>query len=94
MLPQRKQQPTIGNNGLIKDKATPVVGSLSWDIGEPGTWDYMGPTHAWSGFDLAVVPYGKGKAVISTLRLVENLGIDPVADKILYNITSIYNIQI
>lgn len=67
----------------LNDQALSVVGSLSWDI---GVRNYIGPTQAWWGNDLAVVPYGKGKVVISTLRLIENLGTDPVADKILYNL--------
>ncbi len=66
--------------------ATPVVGSMSWDIGTHISWDYEGPNNAWWGNDLSVTPYGKGKVVISTLRLIENLGTDPVADKILYNL--------
>ena len=48
--------------------------------------DYEGPNNAWWGNDISVTPYGKGKVVISTLRLTENLGTDPVADKILYNL--------
>lgn len=38
------------------------------------------------GADLAVIPYGKGKVVLSELHLVENLGKDPVAEKILLNL--------
>ncbi len=69
----------------LNETAMPVTGSLSWNIGIPETWNYMGPTEAWWGNDLAVVPYGKGKVIISMLRLTENVGKDPVADKILYN---------
>jgi len=30
-----------------------------------------------------------GRIILSTLRLVENLGVDPVADRILYNLISL-----
>lgn len=46
---------------------------------------YSGPGESWWGADLAVVPYGKGRAVVSQLRIVENVGKDPVADKLLFN---------
>ncbi len=47
---------------------------------------YSGPGESWWGADLAVVPHGNGRIVVSQLRIVENLGKDPVADKILYNL--------
>lgn len=47
---------------------------------------YYGPGNVWWGADMAVVPLGQGRCIISRLRLVENLDSDPVADKILYNL--------
>ncbi|MCU0918565.1 MAG: hypothetical protein MUC88_28995, partial [Planctomycetes bacterium] len=47
---------------------------------------YYGPGDTWWGADLASVPLGKGRCIVSQLRLVENLGQDPVADKILFNL--------
>jgi hypothetical protein len=47
---------------------------------------YSGPGDAWWGSDVAIIPYGKGKIIMSQLRLLENLTKDPVADKILANI--------
>ena len=47
---------------------------------------YYGPGDTWWGADMAIVPLGKGRCIVSQLRLVENLGKDPVADKILYNL--------
>jgi hypothetical protein len=47
---------------------------------------YLGPGESWWGADLAIVPHGKGRSVVSQLRIIENLGKDPVADKILYNL--------
>jgi len=58
-----------------------IVSSISWD------WirNYLGPSNAWWGSDLAIIPYGKGKIILSMLQIIENLGKDPVADKIFYN---------
>jgi hypothetical protein len=36
--------------------------------------------------DMGVVSSGQGRYVLSALRITENLGKDPVADKILYNL--------
>jgi hypothetical protein len=36
--------------------------------------------------DLVSIPFGKGSLVLNTLRIVENLGADPAADRILENI--------
>ncbi|MHB8899981.1 MAG: glycoside hydrolase family 2 protein [Thermoguttaceae bacterium] len=47
---------------------------------------YYGPGDTWWGADMAIVPLGKGRCIVSQLRLVENLGKDPVADKLLYNL--------
>ena len=47
---------------------------------------YYGPGDVWHGADLAVVPCGEGRVIASHLRIIENLGEDPVADKILYNL--------
>ncbi len=47
---------------------------------------YYGPGDAWWGTDLGVVPVGKGRCIVSRLRLIENLGKDPVADRILFNL--------
>jgi hypothetical protein len=65
-----------------------IVGSVShdWNRGDKDAQNYLGPASAWYGMDLGVVPYGKGRYVLSALRIVENLGSDPVADKILFNL--------
>ena len=62
-----------------------VVGALSFEWNtEPRT--YLGCREFWWGSSLVVVPLGKGKLVLSTLRLLENLGRDPVADVIFGNL--------
>ena len=40
----------------------------------------------WSGVDLAVYPFGKGKVILNTLLVEEHLGHDPAADRFLLNL--------
>ncbi len=47
---------------------------------------YAGPGAVWWGADLGIASHGSGRCILSQLRLVENLGKDPVADKILLNL--------
>ncbi len=47
---------------------------------------YYGPGDTWWDADMAIVPLGKGRCIVSQLRLVENLDKDSVADKILLNL--------
>ncbi len=43
-------------------------------------------TRRWRGTDVIRLRHGKGAIIVSQLRLLENLGKDPVADKILFNL--------
>jgi hypothetical protein len=47
--------------------------------------NYLGPEPAWCGTDLGVVSHGRGRYLLSAIRILENLGSDPVADKLLLN---------
>ena len=79
--------------GLVSELGSDVAG---WSVGDrvlvdPVFWDLangkmwmIGDT--WWGADVASVPVGRGRCIVSQLRLVENLGTDPVADRILYNL--------
>jgi len=63
-----------------------IVASLGFDwFSREHKMHYSGPGEAWWGADIAEVSFGKGTCIISQLRLIENLGTDPVADKILFN---------
>ncbi len=42
----------------------------------------------WSGADVAVHPFGKGRMILNTLLVVENLGRDPAADRLLLNLVT------
>jgi len=60
----------------------PLSGCVSWDHNK----DYTGPTEVWHGSNLLVMPHGRGRLVLSTFNLIEHLGADPVADKLLLNL--------
>jgi hypothetical protein len=47
---------------------------------------YRGPGDSWWGADLGIIQVGKGRSVVSMMRIVENLGEDPVADKLFNNL--------
>jgi beta-galactosidase len=64
-----------------------VVASIGFDWFSDGhKMQYSGPGDAWWGSDLAIATLGKGRCIVSQLRLIQNLGHDPVADKILFNL--------
>lgn len=43
----------------------------------------------WSGVDLAVHPFGKGKIIFNTLLIEEHVGSDPAADRLLLNLINL-----
>lgn len=64
-----------------------VVASVGFDWFSRGhDLQYLGPGESWWGADLAVVPHGEGRIIVSELRLVPHLGKDPVADRLLFNL--------
>jgi hypothetical protein len=74
---------------LLDVKGETIVGSIGYDWFpdmDPMKRHYYGPGDTWWGADVAAVPHGKGRIIISQLRLLENFGKDPVADRILYNL--------
>jgi hypothetical protein len=65
----------------------PIVASIGFKwFSEDHRLHYSGPGESWWGADLAIVPHGQGQIVVSQLRVVEHLGKDPVADKLLQNL--------
>jgi len=65
-----------------------VVGSIGYDWFpdyDRSRRHYHGPGDTWWGSDLSVIPLGKGRCIISTLRIIQNLNEDPVADILFYN---------
>ncbi len=53
--------------------------------------NYIGSGEVWSGSDLSIVKHEKGKMVLSTLKLIENIGFDPVSEIILLNMIDYFN---
>ena len=49
---------------------------------------YLGPEPAFYGMDMGIVPYGDGSYLLSALRIIPSLGVDPVADKVFFNMVS------
>ncbi len=76
-------------SSLIDVQGTIVAGTIGYDWFpdyDLSRRHYYGPGDVWWGSDLAIVPVEQGQCIVSQLRLVENLGKDPVADKILMNL--------
>ena len=64
-----------------------VVASVGFDwYSRTHQLQYRGPGGSWWGADVAVLPHGEGRIVVSELRLLPHLGEDPVADKLLFNL--------
>ncbi|MDG1731239.1 MAG: glycoside hydrolase family 2 TIM barrel-domain containing protein [Algibacter sp.] len=75
-------------NSMLKIEGTYIAGLVGYDH-YPNNDDmrrhYNGTGDVWWAADVLEVPFDKGEMIYSTLRIVENLGKDPVADKILFN---------
>ena len=65
----------------------PIVASIgfAW-FSQDHEMVYSGPGESYWGADMAEVRYGKGRCILSELKIVPNLGKDPVADRLLYNL--------
>jgi len=80
---------TLRDLEINGQKATPIVASIGFDwFSKTHQLQYLGPGESWYGSDLAILPFGKGRCVVSQLRLVENLGKDPVAEIVFWNMLS------
>ncbi len=72
--------------------ATPTTDWISgtitydWHAGLKHKQNYTGVSAAMHGADLTLVPHGKGRYILCTHRIVENLGQDPVADRLFSNL--------
>ena len=64
----------------------PIAGTVAFDwFSKEHELQYSGPGASWWGSDVVILPYGKGEIVVSQLRLLQQLGKDPVADKLFGN---------
>ncbi len=60
--------------------------TYDWYAGLKHKQNYTGVSGAMHGADLMQMPYGAGHYLLCTHRIVENLGHDPVADRLLSNL--------
>ena len=74
--------------GIEVEGAERIVTSISHGFygGDEDNQHHQGPEPAWNAIDLGLVNYGNGQFVLNSLRIIENLWKDPVADKIFYNL--------
>lgn len=73
---------------MVTPETNWISGNLSyeWYAGLKHKQNYTGVSAAVQGADLIVVPYVQGRYVLCTHRLVENLGQDPVAERLFSNL--------
>ncbi len=82
--------PTIS---LRNFKGENIVQTIAFDRIPDGNIlkrNYIGSGEVWSGSDLSIVKHNRGKMVLSTLKLVENLNYDPVSEIVLLNIINYF----
>ena len=60
--------------------------TYGWFAGLKRKQNYVGVSAAMHGADLAQLPWGEGRYVLCTHRIVENLDRDPVADRLFSNL--------
>ena len=90
--PQKSLRDIKVNGMRIKEK--PIVASIAFDWFSKGhKMGYQGPGASWWGADMTFIPIKKGHYLLSQFQLLENLGKDPVADKMLFNIITFLSTQ-
>jgi hypothetical protein len=74
---------------MSKQKGKYIAGLIGYDH-YPNNDDmvrhYNGPGEVWWAADVLETPLEKGTMLLSTMNILPNLGKDPVADKLLYNL--------
>ncbi|GGZ87267.1 hypothetical protein GCM10007028_26780 [Algibacter mikhailovii] len=79
---------------MAKQQGTYIAGAIGYDHfpdKDNMRRHYVGPGDVWWAADVLETPFGKGKMLLSTMRIVEFLDKDPVAEKLLYNIINHIN---
>jgi hypothetical protein len=73
--------------GLRNVEGDHIVAAISHGFYADNTIEqhHQGPEPAWHSMDMGIVEHGQGQYILSALRLMHNLGVDPVADKITSN---------
>jgi len=73
---------------IVKTRSDWARGNITydWHAGLKHKQNFIGVTEAFYGANLTQISHGNGKYVLCTHRIVENLGIDTVADRLLSNL--------
>jgi hypothetical protein len=77
--------PTITLRGIDAENLVNTVAFDRIPNGNIMKRNYIGSGDVWSGSDLSIVKHGDGKIILSTLKLIQNIGYDPVAEIVLMN---------
>jgi hypothetical protein len=81
------RQTLLNLRGLKGETPEVLVASIGYQWFSRGhQLHYSGPGALWWGADVAIVPVGKGRCVVSQLQLLLHLGTDPAADLIWNNL--------
>lgn len=78
--------PDVSMSKIKGDYIAGLIGYDHFPNNEIMRRHYNGTGDVWWAADVLETEFGKGKMLLSTLRIIEFLGKDPVADKLLYNI--------
>lgn len=74
---------------MVKQQGNYIAGAIGYDHFpnlDIMLRHYNGPGETWWAADVLEAEIGKGKLLLSTLDIIDHLGKDPAADKVLYNI--------
>ena len=73
---------------ILDQAPTWIAGTIqySWFAGLRHQQNYLGVSGAYHGADLCEISHGKGRYILTTMRIAENLGTDPVAERLFANL--------
>ena len=73
---------------IVEPKSDWICGNITYDwyAGLKHKQNYLGVTAAFHGANLTQIAHGQGAYTLCTHRIVENLGKDPVADRLFSNL--------
>lgn len=73
---------------IVEPKSDWICGNITYDwyAGLKHKQNYLGVTAAFHGANLTQIAHGRGAYTLCTHRIVENLGKDPVADRLFRNL--------
>ncbi len=84
---------TVSRWSIVEPKSDWICGNITYDwyAGLKHKQNYIGVTAAFHGADLTRLAHGQGAYILCTHRIVENLGKDPVADRLFSNLLQLHS---